>query len=238
MHNYNAFAPFYDSVIGTTRTESVWIRQCIERHMPRASSLLELGCGTGSILAGLSSVPSLTGLDLSPQMLAIARAKVPAARFIQADMTTFELGERFDVIICVFDTLNHLLVFDAWISVFDHVREHLTDGGLFIFDVKTVGELRYGSRPPLVQDFDGYTIIMNVEEEADDGLWAWDTRVFERLDGGLFALRHERIRELGVELSQIRNALSEHFELIEQTDPAGGEPDDESDRAHFVFRKP
>ena len=236
MPDYNAFAQFYDSVIGT-RTESAWIRQRIEKHTPRASSLLELGCGTGSVLAGLSSVPSLTGLDLSPHMLAIARAKVPAARFIEADMATFELGEQFDVIICVFDTLNHLLVFDAWISLFDHVREHLTDGGLFIFDVKTVGVLRYGDRPPLVQDLDGNTMIMNVEPAGDD-LWAWDIRVFERLDGDRFALCHERICELGVKLSQITNALSQHFELIEQTDPAGGEPDDESDRAYFVFRKP
>jgi hypothetical protein len=123
--------------------------------------------------------------------------------------------------------------FDAWISLFDHVREHLTDGGLFIFDVKTVGELRHGDRPPLVQDFDSNTMIMNVEPAGDD-LWAWDIRVFERLDADRFALHHERIRELGVKLSQITNALSQHFELIEQTDPAGGEPDDESNRAYFV----
>jgi SAM-dependent methyltransferase len=236
MPDYGPFARFYDSVMGV-RTGNAWVRERIERHMPRASSLLELGCGTGSILAGLSWLPSLTGLDLSPDMLAIVRAKVPAARFIEADMASFELGEQFDVVICVFDTLNHLPAFDDWRSLFARVHEHLAEGGLFIFDVNTVGGLRrHGDGPPLVHDFDGNTMIMNVEL-AGDGMSVWDVRVFERLDGDLFALRHERIIELGVELGQIVDALSPQFEPIEQTDPAGGKPDDESDRAYFVFRK-
>src|ERR1700730_14298204 len=120
-----------------------------ERHLPQADSLLELGCGSGSILAGLRDLNSLVGLDRSPQMLAVARRKVPEARFILADMTEFELGERFDIVICVFDTLNHLLRFDAWCRLFERARAHLRDGGLFVFDVNTVGQLhRLRPRPP------------------------------------------------------------------------------------------
>lgn len=73
--------------------------------------------------------------------------------------------------------------------------------------MNTVGGLRrHGDRPPLVYDFDGNTMIMNVGL-TDDGMSVWDDRVFERLDGDRFALRHERISELGVELGQIVDAL-------------------------------
>lgn len=150
-------------------------------------------------------------------------------------MASFELGEQFDVIICVFDTLNHLTGFSDWMSLFDRVHDHLADGGLFIFNVNTVSGLRrHGDRPPLVHDVDGHTMIINVEMASDD-VSVWDIRVFERLDGDRFTLHHERISELGVELDQIRNAQSRYSDLVEQTDTVGGEPGDWSDRAHFVF---
>ena len=53
-------------------------------------------------------------------------------------MASFALGEQFHVVICVFDTLNHLPVFDDWRSLFARVHEHLAEGGLFVFDVNTV----------------------------------------------------------------------------------------------------
>ena len=93
------------------------------------------------MLAGLGDVDRLTGLDRSPAMLERARAKVPHARFVQGDMTTFELGERFDAVICVFDTLNHLARFEHWRALFARAAAHLHDGGLFAFDVNTVGQL-------------------------------------------------------------------------------------------------
>src|ERR1700676_3081943 len=114
MPIYNHFARYYDAWMDDPLQNAERVLGYRKRHLPQAKSLLELGCGSGSILAGLRDLKSLVGLDRSPQMLAVARRKVPEARFVQADMTEFELGERFDIVICVFDTLNHLLRFDAW----------------------------------------------------------------------------------------------------------------------------
>jgi SAM-dependent methyltransferase len=88
MPGYGEFARFYDCMMDDPLTKSAWVVEHIDRYMPEAASLLELGCGTGSVLAGLRAVPSLTGLDLSPAMLAIARAKVPAAAIAGATTTT------------------------------------------------------------------------------------------------------------------------------------------------------
>ncbi len=91
-------------------------------------------------------------------MLAVASEKVPSARLLLGDIGDFWLGERFDVVVCVFDTLNHLLAFEAWQSMFDSVYDHLVEDGLFIFDVNTVGELRrLAEEPPWVFEFDEHT---------------------------------------------------------------------------------
>ena len=156
MPIYDQFARYYDALMDDPLANAGRVLGYRERHLPQADSLLELGCGSGSILAGLRLLDSLVGLDRSPQMLAIARRKVPEARFVQADMTEFELGERFDIVICVFDTLNHLVSFDAWCRLFERARAHLRDGGLFVFDVNTVGQLRrLGERPPWVREVSG-----------------------------------------------------------------------------------
>ena len=100
-------------------------------------------------------------------MLAIAAAKVPGARLVEGDMADFDLGRRFDVVACVFDSINHLLDVASWASLFACVHRHLTDGGLFVFDVNTVGELRrLGDEPPWVYDFEGGTAIIDVNFAA------------------------------------------------------------------------
>lgn len=237
MSDYGNFVRFYDDVMGDALHNSVRVLGAIERYLPQASSLLELGCGTGTVLAGLTTLGSLTGLDQSREMLAIARSKVPSARYVEGNMASFDLGRRFDVVICVFDTLNHLPTFDEWTALFGRVFDHLTDGGLFVFDVNTIGKLRdLGDDPPWVYDLKGHTIIMNVQR-GEDALSTWHIRIFEHIGGPRFVLHHERIEELGVELDQMKSALARWFDLLEETDPQGEPPNDESLRAYFVARR-
>src|SRR6202035_2181912 len=122
------------------------VMRCIEEYSPTASSLLELGCGTGAVLHGLSAVTSLAGMDISSNMLDIARARLPGVQFIHGDISSFDLERKFDVIVCTYDVLNHLAEFDRWISCFACTGKHLAEGGLFIFDINTAGHLDRGAR--------------------------------------------------------------------------------------------
>ena len=202
-----------------------------------ARSLLELGCGTGALLAGLTPGLAVTGIDRSPQMLAQAAESAPAATLVQADMTDFRLPARFDVAICMFDTLNHVPSFDGWLSLFSRVHEHLADGGLFIFDVNTAGRLRRLDRAPsYVDEFDGNVVVMTVRS-AEDDLSLWEIRIFEHVRADMYRLHHERIYELGVPLAQIHAALEERFELLEQASLDGSRVSDESDRVFFAYRR-
>jgi SAM-dependent methyltransferase len=235
--DYASFARFYDRIMGDRTEEIARVRSYISRHLPAAGSLLELGCGTGAVLAGLAPGLAVTGLDRSAQMLEIAADTVPAARLVQADMTAFSLPERFDVAICVFDTLNHLPAFDAWLSLFDRVAEHLADGGLFVFDVNTAGRLRrLRGAPAYFDEFERNLVLMTVRAE-DDCLSLWETRIFEHQHDDIYRLHHERILELGVPLQQIRAALADRFELLEQASLDGSAVSDDSDRVYFVFRR-
>jgi len=235
--NYDQFAKFYDLVMGERGGDGGWVIDCLHRYGKEARSLLELGCGTGSILIRIPAVPSITGLDLSSQMLALARSRVPNARLIETDIASFSLGEEFDVVICVFDTLNHLVTFDAWASLFAATTRHLRVGGIFMFDVNTQSKLqRLCEAPPWVHDFDDCLIIMDVRP-GKDGITDWEIKIFEHIDGPRFDLHHELIGQLGVPLEMIKNELSSRFELVEESDEIGNAPTDGSSRAHFVYRK-
>ena len=237
MPSYDQFARFYDAAMDDPGPRGTRVLRSIERHLPRAASILELGCGTGSILAQLTAFPALTGLDGSAAMLAVASEKVPSARLLQGDIGDFWLDERFDVVVCVFDTVNHLLTFEAWQSMFDAVYDHLVEDGLFIFDVNTVGELRrLGEEPPWVFDFDQHVLVMDVTCDDND-LSEWDIRIFEHRGGSRFELHHEVIGELGVQLSRIKSALEERFTLLEETSDSGEAPTDSSVKAYFTYRR-
>lgn len=213
----------------------------IECYRPDARSVLEVGCGTGSIMVRLTTTATLTGLDRSPEMLAIAAGKVPSASLVEADMASFSLGRRFDVVLCIFDSINHLLTLEDWRSFLECVHDHLSEGGLFLFDVNTVGELRrLGEEPPWVYDFDGGTAIIDVafaEDDAGSGSTEWDIRILERVGGDHYLLHRESIGELAVPLSRVRELVDEGFDLLEEVDDDGAPATDASVKAYYTLRK-
>jgi SAM-dependent methyltransferase len=235
--SYDRLARFYDAIMDDPEPRAARVLDLIDRHRPGPESVLELACGTGSILARLGGVTHRTGLDRSAAMLAQARAKLPGVELVEGNMASFRLDRRFDVVVCVFDSLNHLLDFGDWESTFASVHDHLTDGGLFVFDVNTIGELcRIGEEQPWVFDFDGNVLIMDVLFGAG-GRTSWDLRVFERIGPSSFELHHETIGELGVELPRITGALEGRFDVLEVSDQRGAPATDDSTRAYFACRR-
>ncbi|HKR71163.1 MAG TPA: class I SAM-dependent methyltransferase [Streptosporangiaceae bacterium] len=249
MPAYAEFAGFYDQIMGDRTVDVARMRSYITRFSPEARTLLELGCGTGAMLAGLTPGLEVTGVDRSPEMLAVAARTAPAARLVEADMTAFSLGTSFDVVICVFDTLNHLPRLADWRAMFDRVHDHLADGGLFVFDVNTTQRLRrLWQGPAFASDFGEHSMIMDVQPaacgegangeggEAAGELSLWTVKIFERVGDDMFRLHEERIPELGVPVATIREALAPHFDLLDATGLDGEPASDESSRAFFAYR--
>jgi SAM-dependent methyltransferase len=238
VQSYDVFAPFYDAVQGDRADHSAYIRSLIEEHHPEARTLLELACGTGSVMKQLASSYEVTGVDRSEAMLAVAREKLPDARLVEGDMTTVDLGETFDVVLCAFDSINHLLRFEEWEVVFDRARAHLSDGGIFVFDVNTPAQLdRFSAQPALTQWFDGENVMIMDVAQTTDGDYLWMVRIFEALGGGDYKLHAEDVLEAAFPLARINAGLRERFAAVNVYDASRPEPSPESARLHFVCRR-
>ena len=137
MANYDKFYKHYDAVMGDPKQKAVFLTSLIKKWNPKATTLLELACGTGAILQHLVHNFEVSGLDLSAGMLSIARKRLPKTRFFKQDMTQFSIPQNFDVILCVYDSINHLVRFNDWQKVFARTKRHINENGIFIFDVNT-----------------------------------------------------------------------------------------------------
>ena len=74
-------------------------------------SVLDVGCGSGNNLAVLAHVMphvKLSGVDVSPEALALAAQRVPSASFRQLDAQKEKLDERFDLVLCN-QVIEHLV---------------------------------------------------------------------------------------------------------------------------------
>lgn len=234
---YHNFAQFYDRVeADAPHAFSRWILDRVNAQQAQIASVLELGCGTGAVLQALPRDWSKTGIDVSRDMLDQALLAGIDAKLVEADMTTAVLHEQFDLVICVFDTINHLLDPDDWRRAFRVAHEHLHAGGLFLFDVNTIGRLReLAGNPTFVRDFDDNTILIKVHESRP-ALFEWDIRVFEAKEGH-YLLHREVISETSLPLSEIHELLrAESFDVIEARDGEGADANDDSKRTFFVCR--
>ena len=99
--------------------------------------VLELAIGTGRVALPLTERGyRVSGIDASPEMLALLRAK-PGADAIEtscADMADFDLGRCFDHALLVFNTLFNLTSQEAQIGCFAAVARHLKPGGRFVVE--------------------------------------------------------------------------------------------------------
>jgi SAM-dependent methyltransferase len=107
--------------------------------------VLELACGSGRVTTALlRGGHEVVGADLSEAMLARAAARVERlgraarqrARLVRADMKSFELGERFPLVIMAFNSFEHLYTRVEVAACLARIREHLEPGGRFAFDVQ------------------------------------------------------------------------------------------------------
>jgi SAM-dependent methyltransferase len=234
---YDVFARFYDATDDSADDRAAQTRDLLRRYHPGARTVLELACGTGAILERLRESYEVTGVDLSEEMLAVAARKVPGIRLFRADMTRVSLGETFDTVLCVFDSINHLPTFEEWESVFDRAREHLADGGVFVFDVNTEAKLsRFASERALAQWFDGDDLLLVKIEREREGLYVWHLRVFERLDGADYRLHTADLPQAVFPVERIREALAGRFRRVHVRDLERTRPTARSERLHFVCR--
>ena len=146
MDAYTGFAYVYDEYMDNIPYEE-WGQYMIallkENGVSGDSSVLELGCGTGTVTRMLAKEGyDCVGLDMSEDMLSIASEKTfeegSQVIYTCQDMRDFEVPYEVDGMISIGDSMNYITSVPDLESVFACVSENLKKGGVFIFDLKTI----------------------------------------------------------------------------------------------------
>jgi SAM-dependent methyltransferase len=132
-------AAFYDAVYAATgkdyAREAQQVHALIQQHTRApGTTLLDVACGTGSHLTLLRSWYEVVGLDLDARMLSIARRRCPDVRFYRSDMATFDLGRRFDAVICLFSSIGYARTRGRLQRTLETFARHTAPGGVVLVE--------------------------------------------------------------------------------------------------------
>lgn len=131
-------AEIYDYQVKGAADIDFWIELSQRSDGP----VLELACGTGRVLLPLARAGvTVTGLDVSPNMLAVGRGKLEQeppkvqqrVSLVEADMRNFDLGRTFGLIFVAFRSFQALLTRADQRASLECAARHLDTGARFCF---------------------------------------------------------------------------------------------------------
>ena len=129
-------ARFYDAVYSFKdyRDEAERLHAVLQEHSPGARTLLDVACGTGKHLEYLRERYEVEGIDLDPQLLAIARERLPGVPLHEADMVRLDLGRSFDAVTCLFSSIGYMKTVDELDGAVGSMSRHLEPGGVLVVE--------------------------------------------------------------------------------------------------------
>lgn len=241
MKSYEGLAAVYDYLVAGVDFEG-WI-DYLESIMASlrfsAHTVADLACGTGNTTLPLARRGyRACGVDLSPEMVAVAREKALRQNldvdFIQGDMRDFVLPCPVDLITCFHDGLNYLTEYVDLVKAFKCVRENLVPGGLFVFDLNAVTWLRRTGPEVSVLEEEDLTLIWESQYQDGD---IWEVRLTAFIREGKTGL-HRKFKEVHREKAyrpeEVAAALAAAgLDLKQSFDAFTLEPIHEKSRRHF-----
>jgi len=151
-------ARFYDAIYSRLR-DNQDTRFFLEQALQSKGKVLEIGSGTGRLFCeALKLGVDIYGLDVSPEMLAVLKSKIPETerhRIFFSDASNVQLDHKFNLIIAPFRVFQHFLTIDKQLAALSNIYQHLDSGGTFIFDtyIPNLGLIQNGIENHM--DFNG-----------------------------------------------------------------------------------
>jgi SAM-dependent methyltransferase len=125
----------YNKNVKDYAAEAARVRELIEAHGPSdGRRLLDVACGTGRHLKHLRAHFDVEGLDLDEGLLEIARKRLPDVPLHVGDMTDFDLGHRFEALICLFSSIGYVPSVETLYAAVACMARHLVDGGVLLVE--------------------------------------------------------------------------------------------------------
>ena len=170
-------------------------------------------------------------------MIAIAKKKIPGADLKVKDIREFKFNRKFDLILCLYDTINHITLFSDWKKIFKNTSEHLTPDGLFVFDINTLFKLDYFTTiSPIVHEFGKNYLIININKTGRN-TFNWNLKIFEKVKLNNYKLTEANIQESSYAVIRIKTELEKYFSVLKIEDDTGKSIKENSGRVFFICRK-
>ena len=165
--NYELLAYYYDSLLSDRESFGLWLAYIEEKPF---RTVLDLGAGSAIMAAILANKGyDVVASDISRQMKEAA-AKNFKGEYLVLDMTDYHLDRKFDLIICLVDSINYLQE-DELDSFFICAKEHLNQNGRLLFDMH---------HPCRLEEFaDEYLEEGHIDDI--DYLWSIESDPYDRL---------------------------------------------------------
>ncbi|TCL69822.1 class I SAM-dependent methyltransferase [Rhizobium sp. BK251] len=179
---YERHARIWDESRGRTLFERAWMDRFMAL-VPPGGAILDIGCGSGEPLARhlIASGYALIGVDSSPTLIGMCRARFPDHDWLVADMRGLSLGRRFAGLLA-WDSFFHLTPEDQR-GMFELFANHAAEGAALMFTSgpahgEAIGTfagepLYHGSLAPeeyrRLLGRHGFEIVAHVAEDASCG---------------------------------------------------------------------
>ena len=243
MSAYGAFASVYDMMQYDVDYEN-WIEALHElAKESHVKHVLELACGTGTIGLGLAQKGYIVeGLDISEDMLTLAQSKASEMgtkmRFYHQDMICFNTKKQYDLIFSMCDGINYIVKPSDLNDVFKNVHQHLSENGLFIFDVSS--EYKLGQvigNNTFAETFENEAYIWENEYDEASKCLNFSLTLFKE-QGGHYNRFEEFHEQRAYDIETLKKLIKPYFEVKDIVDGDTFESfHAESHRLCFVMKK-
>jgi SAM-dependent methyltransferase len=128
---------FYDAIYAFKDYpgEAEMLRAIVRERRPDARTLLDVACGTGKHLELLREDFDVSGVDLDPEMIALARERLGDDVPLEVgDMVDFDLRGTFDVVVCLFSSIAYTRTEDRLRSAVANLARHAGPDGLVLME--------------------------------------------------------------------------------------------------------
>jgi ubiquinone/menaquinone biosynthesis C-methylase UbiE len=129
-------AQLYDVRVPDWDGEIAFYRELILNSPLKEKGLLEIACGTGRVTMQLAREGvDITGLDISPEFLEIARLKssgLSNVSWVPGDMRAFKLGRKFGFVISPGHSFQFMLTPEDQVQCLETIRRHMVPAGTLV----------------------------------------------------------------------------------------------------------
>lgn len=208
---YNSLASVYDGF--TDGFDYKKYLDSVFEHcedLPTEGLALDCGCGTGTLICELISRGfNCTGVDMSSEMLNIAREKIEDCGYephlVCQSLQDIDLYGAYHIAFCSLDTVNHILYKRELKTFFKKLYNFIEPGGFFVFDVKTSAAFKKTVGIQTFEHDDGSVAIIEGSFSSDLAFYA--ISVFEARPGGLFEKYESEIEERFYSVDSLKSML-------------------------------